>query len=212
MPVVYKEPDIRIFKNNNTEESVLIEQDKEYIATWDPEILNINEFNETGNITLDFQNWVIGLINDNWIDRKKRRIINQDFLKIISNKTAKGIITFKQNIGNLISGKFDMSLLVLITKTKNLKIYYTSTFVSFLPAKGELSFCQTWHNTTKETLAPTDVSSCPCNMKSAIFDDDFESDPTCSVTKTECHENINANHCYLRNIKGKYVSIYILTI
>ena len=199
VPAVYKEPDIRIFKSNNTEESVLIERDREYNATWDPEILNINEFNETGNITLDFQNWIFGLSN-NWIDRKKRPTTSQDFLKIISNKTTKGIITFKQNIRRLNLVTFDISVLVLIKKTKNLKINYVSTFVAFLPDPPDKGFCQTWHNTTKETLAPTDVSSCPCNMKSTIFDDDFEFDPTCSVTKTECHENVYSNHCYLRKI------------
>ena len=208
VPAVYKEPDIKIFKGANTKESVFIEKGIEYHATWDPEILNVNEFNETGTITFDFQNWIFGIFQKKWIDRKKRRGVEQDFLKIISNDTTKGIITFNQNIGNLV-GTTDISVLVLIKKTKNLKINFTSTLLSFLPGQSIISFCQTWHDKTREKLSTNNVSSCPCNMKSAIFDSDYESDPTCSVTKTECHENVNANHCYLRNVTGKYVCNHI---
>ena len=204
---MYKEPDIKVFKNSDTEaELVLIEKNMEYYATWDPEILNINEFNENGNINFELQNWIFGRQNK-WIDRKART--NRNFLRIISKKTTKGIITFKQRIGNLVGGTFDISVLVLVKKTKNLKINYTSKLLSFLPGKGIIRFCQTWRERTTEKVATKNLSSCPCNIKSAIFDNEFESDPTCSVTKTECHENINANHCYLKNMKKKYVSIYV---
>ena len=205
VPAVYKEPDIKIYKGDNTKELVLIERGIEYHATWDPEILNINEFNENDSISFDIQNWIFGIRQNKLIDRKERT--NRDVLKIISDQTTKGMITFNQDIGNLAGGTFDMSLLVLIKKTKNLKISYTSTLLSFLD-KDIISVCQTWYEQTDDKLYSSNVSSCPCNMKSAIFDSDFESDPTCSVTKTECHENVNANHCYLRNI-SKYVIIYI---
>ena len=202
---MYQEPDIKIYKGDNTKESLFIEQDVEYTATWDPEILNIDEFNENGSISFDFQNWIFGLRNK-WIDRKERSRVDPNFLKIISDQTTKGIITFSQNIDNLAGGTFDMSFLALTKKTKNLEISYTSTLLSFLD-KDVISVCQTWHNKTKDRLSTSDVGSCPCNMKSAIFDDDFESDPTCSVTNTECHENVNANHCYLRKVKYVIINI-----
>ena len=169
---MYKEPDIKVFKNSDTEAGlVLIEKDREYDATWDPKILNINEFNEIGNINFELQNWIFGQQNK-WIDRKKCRGVNPDFLKIISNKTTKGMITFKQDIGNLVGGTFDISVLVLVKKTKNLKINYTSKFLSFLPEPPDKGFCQTWHEQTERTneiVVTNNLSRCPCNIKICNF-------------------------------------------
>ena len=200
---------MKIFSENSETDTefALIEHNTNYTAKWDPEILNVNEFDETGDVSLKFQNWIFGVNLKTWFDRRKRKGSQADFLDIINNETDKGIVTFKQTRNEFSATKFDMSLLVLIKATKNLEIHYASSFLSFLPKRGGftgtkavINYCQTWHNKTKERLNSAQLTNCPCKMKSVMFNKDFESDPTCSATKTDCHENVDANRCYLKKI------------
>ena len=209
VPALYKKPDVKVFNENSgtDTEFALIEYGTKYTAKWDPELLNVNEFNESGNVSFKFQNWIFGIATKNWIDRKKRQRSQSDFLNIIKNETDKGTVTFTQTINQVSLIKFDMSLLVLIKTTKNLEIHYASSLLSFLPKRGGLTgtkavinYCQTWHNKTRERLNSAQLTNCPCKMKSVMFNKDFESDPTCSATKTDCHENVDANRCFLKKI------------
>ena len=217
MEAVYKKPDVKIFKEKSDTEAefALIEYNRMYHATWDPDILNANEFNEPGNITFKLQNWIFGLIRKDWIDRESRSGSQGHFFQIINNNANKGNITFKQNTNRRSNAKFDMSLLVLIKTTKNLEILYLSSFLSFLPKPSGVSgkraitkYCQDWHTKTSEKLSSSRLSNCPCTLTTAMFDNDFQVDPTCSSTKTDCHENVDASRCYVRKIQGMYVRIY----
>lgn len=217
MEDVYRKPDVKIFKESSDTEAefALIEHNRKYHATWDPDILNANDFNEPGNISFKLQNWIFGAIKKEWIDRESRRGSQGGFLQITDIDATKGIITFKQNNNQFSKPKFDMSLLVLIKATMNLEIYYPSSFLSFLPnpngvtgKKAIANYCQTWHTKTKEKLSASQLFNCPCTLTSAMFDNDFQADPTCSSAKTDCHENIDANRCYVRKIQGMYVSVY----
>ena len=211
VPALYKKPDLKIFKTNDTKyETILVEANREYYAMWDPEILDVNELNESCELSL-FQNWIFGLITINglrmkqWFNRAVRQGNQNRFLKIISNETNRGMISFEHIINRKL--EFDLSLLVLVKKTRNLKINYASTFLSFLyDGDTTIEACAKWYQHDKK-LAKGHLSSCPCNMKSAIFDNQYEPDLTCFASKAECHENINANRCYLRRTKKMYGSI-----
>ena len=216
---LYKKPDVKIFKENSNAETefALIEHKRIYHATWDPDILSANEFNEpAGNITFKVENWIFGIKANDWINRRENRNkLSTPFLELVNvTNIDKGTITFRQNTDQRARFKFDMSLLVLIKKTNNLEIYYSSSFLSFLPKPKAVSgknviagYCQVWHRDTKEKLNSTRLSNCPCTLTSAMFDNDFQADPTCSSTKTDCHENIDASRCYLRKIQGMCVSV-----
>ena len=177
----------------------MVEQRSTYNATWDPELLNVNELNESGQII--FQNWIFGLRNK-WINRAMRPDNKNSLTIIDDNAVNMGNITFSQNINEFVRSKFDMSLLVLVKNIKNLKIYYASTFLSFLYGGNSVrAACMNWYNQSNQGVNIKHFINCPCNAKSVMFDDEFESDPTCSAVKTDCHENVNANRCYLRKTK-----------
>jgi len=211
---VYKEPDIHIYDKSKEIEFAMIRYKEDYIAKWNHDLFNRDQFKENGTIHFSIENLYF-FNNQSWIDRKTFQGSQEPFFQVLSSSDeidddiANGNVTFKQNINVRRGSKFqfDLSVVVLVKKTRHLTINYTSTLFSFVPrlfdttAASQLGYCDLWLKRTNEAISTTDLQSCPCNVKSVQLDPDYIPDPTCSVSESKCHENLMANQCFIKNIQ-----------
>ena len=72
---------------------------------------------------------------------------------------------------------------------------------------GILKYCQNWLRKTNDKINSTKLISCPCNVQTVQKNPDFDIDNTCpsSNPKLNCHENVGAESCYIRQISKTYV-------
>ena len=220
---MYKEPDVHVYDNNNNSQELdfsIIFNDEPYRATWDFEELSKNQFKENGTIDFVIENWSFMKLRRNsdehiWRKRIRRGRVESPF-QLLDQDYANGTVAFKQKTNLPAQFRFDISLIVLVKKTKNLNILYTSTILSFVPRmfSGEdaaIAYCNTWLNESKEVVQRESLQNCPCTMTSVRLDPDFIADPTCSSSVSDCHENVEsktveANRCFLKNVnKSMYV-------
>jgi len=215
---VYKDPDVHIYDNQENLEFAMLYNDVIYSAKWNTEQFNKDQFKENGTISFDLENWFF-LQGRRWI--KRRSIFQQGRpdppFQILDKDYDNGNVTFKQAINKPIRFQFDISLVVLLKKTRNLNILYTSTILSFVPKgfsdqAGILEYCTLWLNDLSNTAVQRDnLQNCPCTLTSVRLDPDFTTDPTCSSSSSKCHENVKtenveATHCYIKNVDKMYVS------
>ena len=66
-------------------------------------------------------------------------------------------------------------------------------------------FCRRWNTITDEIVKVDNLTNCPCTLESARMNPELVVDFTCSATKPDCHENVNAHHCFLKSINQRYV-------
>ena len=203
VPVGDKTPDIKIYDDDDREmEFAVIDNEQIYAAKWDHEQLSKDQFNEKGNITWTIENWFFFSRFSRWLQRSSR----QNAVVIIDNYDN-GTFRFRQSINRPRIFQFDISVIVLVKHTKNLKIMYTSSILSFIPKlfssftreSALLEYCNLWLTESNELIDHKNLQTCPCTIETLRFDPDYISDPTCSSTSIRiCRENINASYCYLK--------------
>ena len=151
------------------------------------------------------ENWAF-LQGRQWIRRRSEfetqsqeppfQLLDEDY----NNGSAK----FKQVTNLPRQFQFDVSLVILCKQTKNLNILYPSTILSFVPKlfsgnNAIFEYCRMWVAQTNDIIISNNLQNCPCTINSVRFDPDFMADPTCS-TGSKCHENVNANRCFIKNV------------
>ena len=213
-PVVYEDPDIQVFDNVNQTQFALIQHDTVYNCTWNVNELGEDDFNETehNNITFSIENWlfqphpVAGV--SRWLPRHElpRQTLRNQFM--VTNNGDNGFFSFKQTTKSFARIQFGLSIVALKKRTENLEILYTSSFLSFVPeilgfsgVGATKEFCRMWNNKTNETVQPDNLT-CPCTLESARMRPDLDVDFTCSATVRDCHENVNADRCFIVSING----------
>ena len=208
----HKEPEIHIFDDGHEKEFSIIEYERHYNATWLTRKLNQDQFNEGGNISYQFRNF-------HWFDNKRWKNRRSALFKHSYANYTEGVVTFMQLSNRLSFGKLDISVVVLIKRTRHLNILYTSTLFSFMSnvgkgktgAKAIMEYCNIWLTGTPDKVNSSALVSCPCNVQSVQGDPDFEIDDTCPSPRPQlkCHENVGAERCYLQRIAETYVAIYV---
>ena len=218
-PALHKDPDIQVFDDKNRTNFVILERETVYYCTWDANNLGKDDFNETepSKIKFSIENWLFQehpkTKVSRWIHRQDLREESRRKQFVLKNKNFKGESSFSfmhtaDERANIV--KFSLSVVVVKKQTKNLEIMYVSTFLSFMPRKGENAiniYCQLWRQKTDEIIKTDNLPSCPCTFESAKINPDLKVDFTCSATITDCHENLNASRCFLMNITEMYVSV-----
>lgn len=205
VPAVFKEPDIHIYDDSGEKEFAVIDNEQPYTAEWNYEQLNKDQFKENGTISFTLENWFF-FLSSRW---NQRTSVQKKF--VILNDYNNGTVQFMQGTNRFAKFQFDISVIVLVKQTKNLKIMYTSSVLSFAHKLFEkditresaiVEYCNIWVGESNENVSNSDLEACPCTINAVRFDPDFISDPTCSSTSRECHENIDAFQCYLKIINN----------
>ena len=208
---MFKIPDIHIFDGDKEIEFALIGNQQNYIAKWNSEQLSKNEFKENGTISFKLENWFY-FLGQRW---RQRGAAQNLFVADENADYNKGNVTFRQSTNAARRFQFDISVIVLVKQTKNLKILYTSSILSFAPRlfnvdytrdAAILQYCNLWFAENIENIDHNDLQTCPCTIDVVRFDPDFIIDPTCSSTNRKCHENIHADLCFLKHLNVMYVS------
>jgi len=205
---IYKKPDIHVYDGDQETEFALILNGAVYTAKWNTEKFNKDQFKENGTISFVLESWLF-LQGKRWI--KRRSIFLQGRpeppFQILDRNYDNGNVTFKQATNRAIRFQFDISLVVLLKKTRNLNILYASTILSFVPKgfsgqAGILEYCTLWLADSNEVVQRDNLQNCPCTSTSVRLDPDFIVDPTCSSFYSKCHENVGANRCFLKLVSG----------
>ena len=214
-PAVYEDPDIEVLDNINQTQFALIEHSKVHNCKWDTDDLGEDDFNETepDDISFSIENWLFQVHPltgvPRWFPRHEfpRQTIRNQFQ--VTNDENNGFFSFTQTTKSLAKIQFPISIVVLKKQTENLKILYTSSFLSFVPEilgfSGENAtkeFCRRWNVRTDEIVKADNLTSCPCTLESARMNPNLDVDFTCSATNRDCHENVNAHRCFIISING----------
>ena len=206
VPSVYKEPDILITDDKNQTQFELIEHGKVYIGKLNAYELNDNEYQESGETKFFIENWLFEKHPrtrvPRWFPHHEYPAVSRRYaFRVLQTDDNNGFFSFKQVTRAPARFQFPISIIAVRKQTQNLNITYTSSFLSFLPRGLIKDWCYKWHARTNKNINPDYLESCPCTLVFAIMDPDLSVDFTCSPVKPGCHENINANRCYLKRIK-----------
>ena len=202
---MHKAPEVHISDPAGEKEFAVIDNLVDYTAIWDSEQLKKDKFKENGTIFFTLENWFY-FLGKRW----RQRGAAQNLFVVDKNADYdKGNVSFRQSANAPKRFQFDISVIVLVKQTKNLKILYTSSILSFAPRlfnveytrdAAILQYCNLWFAESIETIDQNDLQTCPCTKDAVTYDPNFISDPTCSATSRKCHENIEADLCYLKNV------------
>ena len=206
-PSELKAPDIYIYDyaGNDTDELRIIENEKLYRAQWNAEKLNRDQFKENGNISFTVEIWLF-LKNHKWIKQKILQQRQSALFKIEFSDYNNGMMIFKQNTNKPRKFHFTISVIVVMKHTKNLNIFYTSTFLFFAPKLSGasdnnviLNYCNLWLKETREIVHHRDLESCYCTEDIVHSDPDFITDPMCFLNGKSClKDNVT---CYLKRLE-----------
>ena len=217
MPALHKDPDLRVFDDNNQAQFALIEHDTEYNVNWNTEELNKDDFNKSNVPEFSIENWLFQrhpkTLVPRWYPRHEHpRSIPRNAFKVMESEFEKGSFSFKQVTKSFAQLQFGLSIVAVRKRTRHLEIIYSTSLLSFIPTilghsgKGAIKeFCRSWNTKTNETVKSENLTNCPCTLESAKMDPNLKVDFTCSATKRDCHENVNAHRCFIVNIKEMYV-------
>ena len=209
VPALHKEPDIQVLDDNNETQFALIEHGKVHNCKWDTDDLGQDDFTET-EPEFSIENWLFlphpSTQVSRWIPRHSTN--QKDAFTVVTNDPKNGFFSFKQETKAFAKFQFGLSIVAVKKKTENLEIFYTSSFLSFVPnvlGSGRdaiKNFCRDWRDKTVEIIDHNTLISCPCTLESAKMNPLLDVDFTCSATELDCHENVNAHRCFLVSVNG----------